>query len=526
MYKTKKEKKYTLINEKILIKPIKKYGYVKDLGNITYISEEKKRREFGAHLTSIDIFKKFIYPDIKDILYKYTWIDLFAGEGNLILPILESIPKNKRVDFFKEHIFLFDIQKEMVERAVENAKKYGIPYETAIQNIKVKDTLKNYPDFKFLKYPVYHITNPPYLYLGYIAKNSERNLKYFSGANAGYQDLYQIALINDLRHGLEKLIYIIPTNFLFGFSVSNKIRKDFFPFYNINRAIIFEKKIFEFTGTNVCICFFEKKSSLSTNPIIFNALKINSGILEKKYKLSSENFYRAGGQFDEFVSSFKSFNPLKIRFYLTQQEIEKNKGKIPINLLDVNNFSNGYYKFNTYLVNQELYNKINNNPLFLRTLDTGSWDGRVGIYNVREIFEVDGILVTKEKYRTQPIQIFIFPKLSPDDLLLLKNYFNLMLEYFRDITDSEFLTTFKYSNSDYIRKYLGLSQAKKLLETFPVHLITNKDKKILKILVEQKNIEGIKNILLSLNKKTENQINLFYKYYEQMDSREYQISQF
>jgi type I restriction-modification system DNA methylase subunit len=242
----KKKIKYKPIKEKIETKPASRAGYVRDLGTATYIPIEKKRREFGAHLTSIDIFKKFIFPEIKDILYKYTWVDLFCGEGNLILPILEAIPKNKRIDFFKEHIFLFDIQKEMVEKSIENAKNYGIPYEIAKNNIQLRDTLQNYPELKSFKYPPYHITNPPYLYLGYIVKNSERNLKYFSGPNEGYQDLYQIALINDLRHGLEKLIYIIPTNFLFGFSVSNKIRKDFLPFYTIKKAIVFERKIFEF----------------------------------------------------------------------------------------------------------------------------------------------------------------------------------------------------------------------------------------------------------------------------------------
>ncbi|MFN7161708.1 MAG: hypothetical protein ACK4NB_01445 [Fimbriimonadales bacterium] len=34
-------------------------------------------------------------------------------------------------------------------------------------------------------------------------------------------------------------------------------------------------------------------------------------------------------------------------------------------------------------------------------------------------------------------------------------------------TDSEFMTTYKYSESRYTRKYLGLSQAKALMETFP-----------------------------------------------------------
>jgi len=370
--------------------------------------------------------------------------------------------------------------------------------------------LEDYPRFiKNLKYPVYHITNPPYLYLGYIAKNSERNLKYFSDANEGYQDLYQIGLINDLRNNIENLVYIIPTNFLFGFSVSNKIRKDFLPFYNIKKAVIFERKMFEFTGTNVCICFFERKPNPSNKPITFKALKINNKSQRKTYHLSPQNFYRAGGEFDEYVSYFKPKTPLRVGFYLTQEEVEKNKGQYIVRLLDVNSFSNGCFKFNTYKVNQKLYDKLRNNPLFVRTLDTGSWEGRVGIYNAKEVFDVDGIIVTKEKYRTHPIQIFFSPEISKDDLVLLKNYFNLALEYFRSITDSEFLTTFKYSNSDYVRKYLGLSQTRKLIETLPLHLMKNEDKKVLRILVEQKNIEGIKELLASLNKKANKQSKLF-----------------
>ena len=180
---------YKLVKEKIEAKPVSRTGYIRDLGAATYISAERKRREFGAHLTSIDVFKKFIFPEIKNVFYKYTWVDLFCGEGNLILPILEVIPKNKRMDFFEEHIFLFDIQKEMVEKSIKNAQKYGISAELARKNIRIRDTLADYPKFiKNLKYPVYHITNPPYLYLGYIAKNSERNLKYFVGQNGGYQD--------------------------------------------------------------------------------------------------------------------------------------------------------------------------------------------------------------------------------------------------------------------------------------------------------------------------------------------------
>lgn len=189
-------------------------------------------------------------------------------------------------------------------------------------------------------------------------------------------------------------------------------------------------------------------------------------------------------------------------------EIKKNKGENIVKLLDVNNFSNGYYKYESYFVNDEVFKKIKNNPLFIRTVDTGKWSGRIGIYNVKDVFGVDWILVTKNRYRTHPIQIFFMPEIPMEDLDLLKNYFNLMLEYLRDITDSEFMTTFKYSNCSYIRKYLGLSQAKELLETFPVHIFSIEQKRVLKALIEQKNIEGLKDILHNL-KKNKEQLKLF-----------------
>ncbi len=467
--------------------------YIKDFGCSDFVGDE--RRDYGLHLTSIEIFNRFILPEIKDKLNNYCWVDLFAGEGNLILPILENIPFEKRKEYFREHIFLFDLRKDLVEKCIKNAVNYGIPEPLARENIQVRDTLQNYPEFlKDLKYPVYHITNPPYLYIGYIVKNSERNLQYFLGKNDGYQDLYQIALINDLRNGIKKMIYIIPTNFLFGYSVSNKIRHDFLPFYRIEKAIIFERKIFEFTGTNVCICFFERKERPAHEEVVFKALKIDSKVKEKLYRLLPENFYRAGGEFEEFVKNFRGVPPLKVSFYLTLDQILKNKGTFPVKLLDANSYSKGYYSYETFYVNATIYKKILQNPLFVRTIDTGGWEGRVGVYNVREVYKMDGILVTKEKYRTHPIQIFLKPELNPNDITLLKNYFNLMLEYFRDITDSEFLTTFKYSNSFYIRKYLGLSQVRKLMETFPLNM-SQSQKKIFRILIEQKNIERIKEIL-------------------------------
>ncbi|MFX0072721.1 MAG: SAM-dependent DNA methyltransferase, partial [Candidatus Hermodarchaeota archaeon] len=148
-----------------------KYNF-KEVNNINELDKKKFRRTFGAHLTSIEVFEKYIVSEIKDKLYDYVWVDLYAGEGNLILPILELVPNEKRIAFFKDHIYLFDIQPEMINKCVKNANYYGIPSKIAQENIKYRNNLENFPKFLLNdKLPIYHITNPPYLYLGYIRKH-------------------------------------------------------------------------------------------------------------------------------------------------------------------------------------------------------------------------------------------------------------------------------------------------------------------------------------------------------------------
>ena len=469
------------------------------------MNNKEERRTYGAHLTSVEIFKEFILPKIKDKLEQFAWIDLFAGEGNLILPILELIPTERRIEFFKEHIFLFDILKEMTDKATENAEKYGIPKDVAQKNILQKDTIKDYPEFILkLKYPPFHITNPPYLYLGYIRKHKEtkKYFEYFTKDNKGYQDLYQLGLINDLRHGIKNMIYIIPSNFFFGFSISNKIRNDLFKFYTIKEAIIFERRIFEFTGANVVICLFERKVYPHHAPIKFEAIKINKKHEKRNYVLKPTSNYRAGGEFEEFVENFKSSKPLKVKYYLTVDEIEKNKGNCEIKVIDINKYEN-----KSIFVNEEMYRKIMSNILFIRTLDTGSMEGRAGLYTIQDVLKIDAILVTKDKHRVHPIHVFLEPTLSKEEQIVLKDYFNLILEHYRKVTDSEFLTTFLYSNSKYIRKYLGLSQTKKLIQTFPLLSLTSKEKNIFIELVKEKNVDKI--IKFMTSKESSQTINKF-----------------
>ncbi len=462
----------------------------------------KKRRNLGEHLTPREIFTEFMLPEIKDKLYEYRWVDLFAGEGNLVLPILDLVPQDKRTEFFKRHIFLFDIQKKMVERSIKNAARYGVPEEIAEVNILERDTLKEYPTSILSgDLPVYHITNPPYLYIGYIVKHKEtrKYLDYFEGVNAGYQDLYQIGLIKDLRHDLKKMVYIIPSNFLFGSSASNKIRDNLLRHYLIKKAIIFEKEIFEYTGTNVVICFFEAKQSPGDEVMSFEGTKISKNKQSKIYTLRPKHHYRAGDEFEEFVNEHKASKPLKVTYYLTMEEVEKNKGQFGVRVIDANTFTGKGYAKRMVSVNNQLFEKIKSNVLSVRTVDTGTTDGRAGLYSIADAFDVDGILVTKAKYRTHPIQIFVEPEIAVDEHTLLEEYFNLVLEYFRQKTDSEFMTTYKYSNSEYTRKYLGLSQAKKLIRTFPLLGLNNDKKTYFKNLLLKKDSDRVISFVKEVN---------------------------
>ena len=81
----------------------------------------------------------------------------------------------------------------------------------------------------------------------------------------------------------------------------------------------------------------------------------------------------------------------------------------------------------------------------------------------------------------------------------MKRYFNFIIEYFRATEDSEFLTTYKYSDSGYVRKYFGLSQARKIIETFPINVLKGDEKERFEELVLLKEAKFLFEFLDSIN---------------------------
>ena len=187
--------------------------------------------------------------------------------------------------------------------------------------------------------------------------------------------------------------------------------------------------------------------------------------------------------------------PLNVNYYLLKKEILNNKGSNKLSVIDANNYKNSQYSKIDLRVNDNLKAKIESNILYIRTVDTGSRNGRVGLGIITEDFDVSGIYVSGNTYRTHPIQIFLDPELSHGEQILLKNYFNLLLESFRKKLDSEFLTTYKYSNAEYTRKYLGLTQVRKLIQTFPDKNLSQYFQEKLSNFVEKKDLEKFLELL-------------------------------
>jgi hypothetical protein len=426
-----------------------------------------QRRLLGSHLTPVSVFQDYVLPDLKPLIHDHMFMDLFCGEGNLILPMLDLVPRSERTDYFRKHIFMCDVDPKMVDKAIANASCYGIDHEVLETHITVRDSISSYPAMKDVEKTV-HITNPPYLYVGHIMKHSEAShqASYFTGENAGYQDLYQLAMMNDMRHKIRKMIYVIPTNFLFADSASRKIRLDFLTKYNISKCRLFESRIFPHTGVNVGIFHFDLDQKGLHRKIEFDAILESEKQREQRYSLDSSNGFRPIMDLqEERVTNWNGH--LSAKFYLNIDEVRSLGGDREVILIDSKNFSNGRYSSSTFFVDDWLARKLHSNPLFVRTVDTGSDNGRAGLHDIRKEFDADGIVVSGDTYRTNPIQLFIQPDLTREKSMKLMHLFNRKLEKMRSDSDSSFMTTYRYSsNPRYIRKYLGLKQVSAIISSF------------------------------------------------------------
>ena len=246
----------------------------------------------------------------------------------------------------------------------------------------------------------YVVTNPPYL-----LRNKNKNKSIYDRYNT--DDLYKAAILSFIEGSVIGGILIIPVNFLCG--EDKKIKNKFFDKYKVDKCRIFEESVFEDTTYSVMALQFSLKNQSDFERFtieFYPSKKLLEVTLEKKY----------GWRLGEHLFSSENTN----------------------------------YKFSRLTEDQ-----LPNTNLKLYTIDSGGPNGRIRLeYDENHFFG-------KESDRT--IATIVSNKPIEDERELVKK-FNSKIEFYRDKYNSLFLSTYRNSTKNYMRKRISFKQAYKFLQ--------------------------------------------------------------
>jgi predicted RNA methylase len=319
-------------------------------------------------------------------------IDAFAGAGDLL-------------NWAKKHnaksIKGFDIDAKYIDN------------KTVFYNDSFKNPIKC--DFV--------ITNPPYLYQNKLEDNSIL-------LNSKHTDLYQLALekITDSKEG----IIIVPINFLSAEN-SKYIRDIFLYRFNIIKANYFTERVFKDTTYNVIAFYYKLKNAND----IQDKMTVDFNILPESRNIKMELFrkynWQIGGEFLTPINQYS--NPLNIT-RLEEEDLKFGNYKIKIayNHLDT---------CKEFGVDKMTFDKIKNNIVILKAIDTGSDSGRICLDDIRK-YNYDALVSVK----TSRNQInLVFPKtVSVREQEKLIELFNNEIETKRNQYHSLFMTNYRDKN--------------------------------------------------------------------------------
>lgn len=437
---------------------------------VSFPAEEASpsRTALGRHY-SPESFYSLLRPYLLPFLRTHLFADLFAGAGNLLLPLLREIPPEERGVWALKHLLLVDIEEEAVVALREALRREGLSPEAVRTIARRGDSLRESPPWPD-GLPVFHVTNPPYLYLGRIRKDASLRHLLPLFANARETDLYALALRRDLQHPqVVRAAYVLPASFLNG-KEGEGIRRSFLDAFRLEALWLWEVAVFPDTDILVGLFLFARKPRpLPEAQRVPLRLVGANGVREGLLLLRPERNYRPGEEFWSFVEAHQPPEPLRYRLYLPLEEVANRPGPVELDLVDASRrIGGGYARFRLGL-EPPLAEALRSSPLYLRTLDSGRWEGRAGIRPASELGG-EAVVFSGKPHRTHPIAL-LFQGLDQEGSLLAAQAFNLLLEHFRDRCQSLFLADYKGSRSArYPRKYLGLETAKALLGVFPQDL--------------------------------------------------------
>lgn len=344
------------------------------------------KQQFGQFFTKNT---DYILSGFNEFVYKKNICDPFAGAGDLLCWARENGAKS---------VYGFDIDDKLVNDI-----------------IKKNDSLQNPQKYDFV------LTNPPYLYQNKM--NNKSVLK-----NSKHTDLYQLALekIMDSKEG----IVIVPINFLSAEN-SKYIREIFLEKFDIIKVNYFTEQVFDDTTYNVIAFYYKKKKDLSETMNI-DFLILPQGIKREIVVYRKYN-WQIGGDFLTQIRKYE--NKLKIT-RLEEEDLKLGDKKLRVafnHLKDEREIS----------VNYETWNKVKNNIIILKAIDTGSDDGKICLEDIRK-YGYDALVSIKSS-RNQ-INLIFPPFVSVAEQEKLIELFNKELNVKRNEYYSLFMTNYRDKN--------------------------------------------------------------------------------
>ncbi len=355
------------------------------------------KKEYGQFFTKN---KDYILRDMLDGMpsevCETIFVDPFAGEGDL-LEWISSICRKKNM-----LLEAYDIDPKL-------------------ENVVLRDSLLNPINLK----GKYVITNPPYL-----AKNKTKNKEIFEKYET--DDLYKASIRMimgydfkdhgyDDNRGCSGGILIVPVNF---FSDRDwKLRECFLRRYKILSLNIFEEKVFDDTTYTVCSFNFRK---IKKNEEQKFKIRIYPGYLkDKEAQRRGYSLMPTLTEFYKYTVGYEFFRLIKDRSLCLRV------GRLAEDT-----------KLDNWVVSR----------LYLRAIDTGAMDGRIGLSMRKEPF------VGKISERTHAT-ILLSEKFLIREQKAIVEKFNEILEDYRVKFHSLFLTNFRNSTSNYARKRIDFRMA-------------------------------------------------------------------
>lgn len=421
------------------------------------------QHKYGQHYTPEIITNKYteFFKYLKE--NKLAVVDPFVGEGNLLIDYLNIFSKEEAIQFiYDKKIKGYDIDPNNIKKIRLRFKElFGIEDKILNSIFKVNNSLQKNPCRK----KDIIITNPPYL-----SRNTCKT-KYPEDYNINFyhnkfSDYYELALNLYKQH---EGLWIIPANFISSTFLANT-RKSLMNHKTIEHMFVFEIPVFEHTDISVVSFLLKNKNNIKTkqlnldiNFVKFNYIFKQEIIISKNIDIDSK-----GHICSEWFNITKNSNLNTVTQGLLRENLIP--GDISCIIINEN------YEPETIYINQDNYQLLQSNFLYIRTTDTGTPKGMLGIYLLEEIFpdlfkdEIKPIsLLTKDSSRLYT-PIFFTQTVNYEDQLYIKNQVNILLNEYRDKYNSIFLTNFKNATKTISRKRITFKEIYGLIE----YVINNK----------------------------------------------------